>query len=178
MGGRSSSIINPVAMKKYFYLLFAVVAAFSLATCSSDSDEDVQSDTGPDFSISELQGDWTATELVFSYSESGERPDPDFANIIGEGGSASMTVQSSGRFTLTINPADRGSFTVGGRMFFEDGEYFAIQFDDEPDDYEYFGATLSGNTFRIIGGPGTAEYDLDLNGTDDLCSVSLTLVRD
>ena len=42
-------------MKKFIYLLFAVGAAISLATCSSD-DEDEQSDTGPDFAISELQG--------------------------------------------------------------------------------------------------------------------------
>ena len=159
------------------YLLFAVGAAVSLATCSSDSDGDEQSDTGPDFAISELQGTWVATNLTFSYSEAGERPDPDFVNIIDEGGSASMTVQSGGRFALTIAPTDRAAFIVSGRMFFEEGEFFAIEFDGE-DDYEYFGATLSGNTFTINGGPNTAEYDLDLNGTDDPCSVYLVLVRD
>ena len=162
-------------MKKFIYLLFAVGAAISLATCSSD-DEDEQSDTGPDFAISELQGTWTATTLTFSYSEAGERPDPDFVNIIDDGGSASMTVQSGGRFALTISPIDRAAFIVSGRMFFEDGEFFAIEFDGE-DDYEYFGATLSGNTFTINGGPNTAEYDLDRNGTDDPCSVYLVLVR-
>ncbi|MEJ2585159.1 MAG: hypothetical protein P8Z38_08965 [Robiginitalea sp.] len=164
-------------MKKLLYLLIAVGAAVSLATCSSDSDEDEQSDTGPAFAISELQGTWTATTLNFSYSEAGERPDPDFAAIINEGGSASMTVQSSGQFVLTIDPVDRGAMMTSGRMFFEDGEYFAIEFDGEAGDYEYFGATLSGNTFTINGGPNTVEYDLDLDGSDELCSVYLVLVR-
>jgi hypothetical protein len=165
-------------MKKLFYLLFAVGAAFSLTMCSSDSDEDEKSDTGPDFAISELQGTWVATALNFSYSVSGERPDPDSASIIQEGGSATMTVDSGGRFTLTIDPFDRPAFATSGRMFFEDGEFFAIEFTDEPGDYEYFGATLSGNTFTINGGPNTAEYDLDLDGIDDLCSVYLVLERD
>ena len=89
-----------------------------------------------------------------------------------------MTVDSGGRFTLTIDPFDRPAFATSGRMFFEEGEFFAIEFDDESGDYEYFGATLSGNTFTINGGPGTAEYDLDLDGTDDPCSVYLVLVRD
>ena len=164
-------------MKKLLYLLFALGAAVSLATCSSNSDEDEQSDTGPDFSISELEGTWTATTLTFSYSDAGERPDPDFIDIIDEGGTASMTVQSSGRFALTVAPIDRTAFIVSGRMFFEDGEFFAIEFDDEAGDYEYFGATLSGNTFTINGGPNTVEYDLDLNGTDDPCSVYLVLVK-
>lgn len=164
-------------MKKFMYLLFAVGAAVSLTACSSDSDGEEQSDTGPDFAISELQGTWTATTLTFSYSEAGERPDPDFASIIGDGGSASMTVQSNGQFVLTIDPFDRAAMMASGRMFFEDGAYFAIEFDGE-DDYEYFAATLSGNTFTINGGPNTAEYDLDLDGTDDLCSVYLVLQRD
>lgn len=164
-------------MKKLFYLLFVVGAAFSLSMCSSDSDEDEQSDTGPDFAISELQGSWYATNLTFSYSAAGERPDPDFVNIIDEGGTASMNVLSGGNFALTIAPVDRDAFIVSGRMFFEDGEFFAIEFDGE-DDYEYFGATLSGSTFTINGGPNTAEYDLDLNGTDDPCSVYLVLIRD
>ena len=164
-------------MKKLFYLLFMVGAAISLSMCSSDSDGDEQTDTGPDFAISELQGTWNATTLNFSYSEPGERPDPDFAAIIQEGGSAEMTVDSGGRFTLIIEPFDRPAFGTSGRMFFEDGEYFAIQFEGEAD-YEYFGATLSGNTFTINGGPGTAEYDLDLDGSEDLCSVYLVLERD
>jgi hypothetical protein len=165
-------------MKKFLYLVLAVFGAAAIASCSSDSDEDGQSDTGPDFAISELQGTWTATTIFFSYSEVNNVPDPDSASIIDEGGSGSMTVQSGGRFTLTIDPFDRAAFTIGGRMFFEDGEFFAIQFDGDPaGDYEYFGATLAGNTFRILGGPGTAEYDLDLNGTDDPCSVSMVFVK-
>lgn len=165
-------------MKKHLLLLLAVFVAFAMISCSSDDDDEI-SDTGPDFAISELQGDWIATEMVFSYSEANNVPDPDSADIIGEGGSGSMTVLSSGSFTLTIDPSDRPAFNTSGRMFFEDGEFFAIQFsDDPPGDYEYYGATLSGNTFTINGGPGTAEYDLDLDGTDDPCNVFMKFIRD
>jgi hypothetical protein len=164
-------------MKKIIYLLLGAFAAVAIASCSSD-DDDPQTIDGPDFSISELQGNWTATAMGFSYSSLNNVPDPDFADIIGEGGSGSMSVQSNGQFTLTIDPFDRPAFTIRGRMFFEDGEFFAIQFEDDPSgDYEYFGATLTGNTFQILGGPGTAEYDLDLDGEDDPCSVSMQFVR-
>ncbi|MDJ0762457.1 MAG: hypothetical protein QNJ97_05655 [Myxococcota bacterium] len=163
-------------MKKLPYILLAFQMSLSLASCSSDANG-AQSTTGPEFSTSDLQGNWTATEIHFSYSEVDDLPIPDHANIVGDGGSGFMTIEANGRFTLTIAPADRDDFTVGGLMFFEDGEFFAIQFDDEPDDYEYFEATLTGNTFRINGGPNTAAYDLDLDGEDDPCRVSMEFVR-
>ena len=157
-------------------LLFAFLIGVGLAGCSSGSGV-VKSTTGPEFSTGDLQGQWTATNIFFSYSEVDNVPQPDHADIIGDGGSGSMTLEANGRFTLTIDPSDRDALVVEGLMFFEDGEYFAIQFDDEPDDYEYFGATLDGNTFSITGGPNTAEYDLDLDGEADPCNVSMEFVR-
>ena len=162
--------------KNLRYLLFAFLIGAGLAGCSSGSGV-VKSTTGPEFSTGDLQGQWTATDIFFSYSEVDNVPDPDHADIIGDGGSGFMTIEANGRFILTIDPADRDALVVGGLMFFEDGEYFAIQFDDEPDDYEYFGATLTGNTFSITGGPNTAEYDLDLDGVGDPCNVSMEFVR-
>ena len=163
-------------VKNVLCLLFAFLIGVGLAGCSSDSGV-VKSTNGPDFSTGDLQGQWTATDILFSYSEVDNVPQPDHADIIGGGGSGSMTIEANGRFVLTIDPSDRDALVIGGLMFFEDGEYFAIQFDDEPDDYEYFGATLTGNTFSIIGGPNTAEYDLDLDGAGDPCNVSMEFVR-
>ena len=63
-------------------------------------------------------------------------------------------------------------------MYFEDGEFFAIQFDDDPpDDPTYFGETLSGNTFQLSGGPDTAEWDFDGDGNDESASVFLVFER-
>lgn len=151
--------------------------AFLLLSCSSD-DGEVMSDTGPDFSISELAGTWNATSLTFSFSGSGTVPDPSSYDVVADGGSASMVVQSSGRFTLTVTPNGEPSESFGGRMYFEDGEFFAIQFDDDPpDDPTYFGAALSGNTFTLNGGPDTAEWDFDGDGNDEPASVYLVLVK-
>ena len=164
-------------MKNITYLLFVTFAAMGIASCSSDPN-DPQTLDGPDFSISELQGNWTATAINFSYSEANNVPEPDSAEIVGEGGSGEMTVQSNGQFTLTIDPFDRPAFNIRGRMFFEDGKFFAIQYDDDPQgDYEYYGASLIGDIFTINGGPGTAEYDLDLNGTDDPCNISARFIK-
>ena len=63
-------------MKNITYLLFVTFAAMGIASCSSDPD-DPQTLDGPDFSISELQGNWTATAINFSYSEANNVPEPD-----------------------------------------------------------------------------------------------------
>ena len=164
---------------KAFYpiRLIPLLFAFLIISCSSD-DEEVQSDTGPDWAISELAGTWNATSLTFSFSGTGTVPDPNSYDVIADGGTATMVVQSNGRFTLTVMPMGEPAESFGGRMYFEDGEFFAIQFDDDPpDDPTYFGATLSGNTFSLNGGPDTAEWDFDGDGIDESASVNLVLVK-
>lgn len=165
-----TTVFNPI---RFIPLLFA----FLILSCSSD-DEDVQADQGPDFAISELAGTWNATSMTFSFSGQGAIPEPSFYDLIAEGGSATLTVQSNGRFTLTVMPMGEPAESFGGLMYFEDGEFFAIQFDeDPPNDPTYFGATLSGNTFSLNGGPDTAEWDFDGDGNDEPASVSLVLVK-
>lgn len=165
-----TKVFNPI---RFIPLLFA----FLILSCSSD-DEDVQADQGPDFAISELAGTWNATSLTFSFSGQGAVPEPSFYDLIAEGGSATLTVQSNGRFTLNVMPMGEPAESFGGLMYFEDGEFFAIQFDDDPpDDPTYFGATLSGNTFSLNGGPDTAEWDFDGDGNDEPASVNLVLVK-
>ena len=156
----------------------SVFLALFVLACSSDDDEDAQLDQGPDFAISALAGTWNATTLTFAYSGTGTPPEPSFYDVIAYGGSATMTVQSNGRFTLTVMPNGLPAESFGGRMYFEDGEFFAIQFDDDPpNDPTYFGATLSGNTFSLNGGPDTAEWDFDDDGNDEPASVNLVFVK-
>ncbi|MGI9546146.1 MAG: hypothetical protein ACR2MM_02830 [Flavobacteriaceae bacterium] len=159
-------------------LVLSSFFTFLLFSCNSDDEGDVISDTGPDFSISDLVGTWNATDLVFTYSGDAPIPDPSFYDLIAEGGTASVTVQSNGRFTLTVNPAGFNSETFSGLMYFEDGEFFAIQFDDDPpDDPTYFGESLVGDIFTLNGGPDTAEWDFDDDGNDDPASVFLRFVK-
>lgn len=161
---------------KLFWML--PLFAFLFISCSDD-DTEVKVNCGPDYCISDLAGTWNATQLTFSYCGSAAI-EPTSYDLILQEGSATMVIQSNGRFTLTvIFPGDEGTEVITGKIYFEDGKFFAIQFDDDPpDDPTYFGDTLSGNTFTLIGGPETAEFDFDEDGTDECASVSLTLVRD
>ena len=165
-----TTVFNPI---RFITLLFA----FLILSCSSD-DEDVQADQGPDFAISELAGTWNATEITFVFSGSGTVPNPSTYQIVAEGGSGVLTVQSNGRFTMNITPFGQPTESFGGTMYFEDGEFFAIQFDDDPpNDPTYFGVTLSGNMFSLNGGPDTAEWDFDGDGNDEPASVNLQFIR-
>gem|GEM_PF-1658295 len=157
-------------------LLSIFLALFVLACSSDDDDEKV--DQGPDFAISALAGTWNATEITFSYSGPLPAPEPSFYQVVAQGGSGVLTVQSNGRFTLDVTPNGQSTESFSGRMYFEDGEFFSIQFDDDPpNDPTYFGATLSGNTFSLNGGPDTAEWDFDDDGNDEQASVSLVFVK-
>jgi hypothetical protein len=62
-------------------------------------------------------------------------------------------------------------------MFFEDGEFFAIEFDKYPGDYDYYSATLTATSLTLNGGPTAGEYDFDDDGSFEAASVFLTFVR-
>jgi hypothetical protein len=155
-------------------LLFAPLFAFLLFSCSKEGDpaDDLVKDG--DFNISELAGNWVATTAAFNDGVSQS------IEIIGEGGSLSLTVQSSGRFVMTITPPEGVSYTLSGEMWWEkwEGEYyFAIVWDNYPGDWDTYGATLTATTFTINGGFDSAEFDFDNDGTFESCSISLVFVR-
>jgi len=154
--------------------LFAPLFAFLLLSCSGDDDTDALVKEGGSFEISELAGNWEATSATFSDGIML------FIDIIDEGGSVSMSVQSGGRFTLTIDPSDRPAYTVSGEMFWEQWEgkyYFAIEWADYPGDWDTYGATLTASTFTINGGFESGEYDFDNDGTFETASIGFTFVR-
>lgn len=127
-----------------------------------------------DFNISELAGNWVASTA--SFNDGGSQS----IEVIGEGGSVTLTVQSSGRFVMTITPPERASYTVSGEMFWEKWEgkyYFAIVWDNYPDDWDTYGATLTATTFALNGGFDSAEFDFDNDGTFESCSISIVFVR-
>lgn len=156
-------------------LIFSsILILFTVLSCGEDDSDPLVKEGGP-FTISELAGNWEATSAFFS-SDSGNTS----VDIIDEGGSSTIAVQSSGRFTLTIDPADRAAFTLSGEMFWEEWEgdyYFAIAWDDYPGDWDSYGATLSGDTFSINGGADTGEYDFDNDGTFESASISFVFVK-
>ena len=98
-------------------------------------------------------------------------------DIIAEGGSLSRVIQSNGRFTMNFNEEGSDPFTVTGEMFFENNEFFAIRFDEEPDDYEYFGIEQTATTLQINGGPDTAEWDFNGDGNNEPAKGILNFVN-
>ncbi|WP_297762329.1 hypothetical protein [uncultured Muriicola sp.] len=167
-------------MKTLSKFFFAPLFAILLLSCSSD-DPEAKADCGPDYCLSELQGTWEATEYTLTFCGQGDVPEPSSFDVIAEGGSATLVVQANGRFTINIMVMFNGQTypeTASGTIYFEDGEFFAIQFDDdEPNDPTYFGDTLSGNTFRMIGGTPVAEWDFDGDENDEEACISLTFVK-
>jgi hypothetical protein len=154
-------------------LLFSTILVVFVAFSCNEKDPPTTQD-GP-FKISELAGNWEATYASFI------RDSDDMAvEIIGDGGTVTMAVQSSGRFTMTIDPADRAVYTVSGEMFWEIWEgnyYFSIEWADYPGDWDSYGATLTSNTLEIFGGQETGEYDFDNDGSSESARVRFTFVR-
>lgn len=168
-------------MKTLSKILIAPLFVLFLLSCSSSSDPEAQADCGPDYCVKDLVGTWDATEYTLTFCGQGDIPEPSSFDVIAEGGSATLVVQSNGRFTLSAMIMVDGQTypeSISGKIFFEDEEFFAIQFDDdEPGDPTYFGDTLSGNTFRLIGGSSVAEWDFDGDETDEEACISMTFVK-
>lgn len=157
------------SLKYLFSILFLVV----FVGCSNgDDDEDVITKEGP-FSISELAGNWNATKAQFSVNTVS-------VDVVENGGTVTMTVQSNGRFTLTLDPVDRAAYTVSGEMFWEEWQgtyFFAIAWDDYPGDWDTYGHTWDGTTLSLNGGAETGEYDFDNDGDMEACSLHFILVK-
>ena len=156
-------------------ILFVPLFAFLLVSCSKSGDDPLD-ELVPvgDFPISELAGNWLAEFASFNDGVNNS------VEIVGEGGSVSLSVQSSGRFVLTIDPVDRDAYTASGTMAWEKWEgqyYFAIVWDDYPDDWDTYGATLSDTIFTISGGFESGEYDFDNDGTFETCGISFRFTR-
>ena len=159
-------------MKPYIYFLMFLLIPLSFA-CSSDEDNGENiTKVGP-FAISELNGNWNATEAKFTGNGV-------MVDVVDDGGTVTMSVQSNGRFTITLDPVDRAAYTVSGEMFWEEWEgnfYFSILWDKYPDDWESYGHTYTGTSFSLNGGPETGEYDFNNDGSYEVCELDLTFVR-
>ncbi|NJB69801.1 hypothetical protein GGR42_000263 [Saonia flava] len=154
----------------YVFLISLISLTFS---CSSDDDGQYVLTKEGRFPISELAGDWEATKAQFSVNTLS-------VDVVENGGTASMSVQSNGRFTLTIDPVDRNAYTVSGEMFWEEWQktfYFAIVWDDDPDEWDTYGETFDGTTLSLNGGADTGEYDFDNDGDMESCSAHFIFVR-
>jgi hypothetical protein len=158
-------------MKPFIYIFFISLISLTFS-CSSDDDEALLTKDGR-FQISELTGTWEATKAQFSVNTVS-------VDVVEDGGTASMSVQSNGHFTLTLDPVDQNAYTVSGEMFWEEWQqtfYFAIVWDDDPDDWDTYGETFDGTTLSLNGGADTGEYDFNDDGDMEACSVHFIFIR-
>jgi len=143
-----------------------VLAAFS----ACDSGEDEFSLEGDGISINDIAGNWTATRAFFSRAATG----PALAvEIVALGGTATLMIQTNGRFTFTTTLPGEAPLVTTGQLGFDE-DLLVVIYDDEPDDFEYFGIQSSPTTLSI---QGLAGYDFDNDGTEEEARLELDLVR-
>jgi hypothetical protein len=144
---------------------------------SGDSGSKISKEGGP-FAISEFTGNWEATQAGFLRIS-----DNLWVDIVADGGSLSLTVQSSGRSTFTINPVDREAYTVSGEMFwgrYEGEDALAIVWDGSPDadDRSSFRfVELTDTTFSLGCTSECGEYDFNNNGDPEVADLGFEFVR-
>ncbi|MGB5238338.1 MAG: hypothetical protein WBM43_06230 [Flavobacteriaceae bacterium] len=155
------------------YLLMLSLIVVPLCSCNDkggdDSDCSLQ---GTNLSIADISGNWVATSATFFTTS-----DPiQTVNVVAEGGTVTLSIQSGGGFTLNISESDGPSDSSAGDFCFDE-DLLVVRFDgDDPDDWEYYRVQLtSGNNTLSIGGP--AEFDFNGDGTPDPAEVELSLAR-
>ena len=162
-------------MKTFIWPLLSIFFMSFLIACSSNSSEDDINELTKDgpFNISELAGNYEATKAQFSVNTVS-------VDVVEDGGTVDLDVQSSGIFTITIAPIDRAAYTVSGEMFWEawQGSYFfSIVWDDEPNDWDTYGHTWDGVTLTLNGGTDSGEYDFDNDGDAESCTLHFIFER-
>lgn len=156
-------------MKSTFKLLCLFFLATVWVNCESD-DGDGTSLEGTNISISDIQGAWDAIRAEFDIAGSGLSQSID---IIEEGGSGTLNIQSNGRFTLTLVVPGQGTDIITGQLSFDE-DLLVVEFDDSPGESEFFSIQNTSTTLSLS---GPAEFDLDNDGTDDSAIATLDFVR-
>nr|WP_299383489.1 hypothetical protein [Allomuricauda sp.] len=154
-------------MKVAARILGCALLLICLQACGEDEGLDLD---GSVISISDIQGSWNAIRAEFDIAGSGASMAID---VVEQGGSATLVIQSNGRFTLTITEMGEDPEISTGQMSFDE-DLLVVEFDDSPGDSEFFSIQSTQNTLSIS---GPAEFDLDGDGTDDAARAEFDFER-
>ena len=161
-------------IKKVLFISVVLLLVIPLFSCSDDGDDEEVTDfaacslNGPNFSISDLVGNWLATQANFDIPGTMQQVD-----VVAEGGTVILTVRDNGGFTLVITESGgSGETTTGDLAFCE--ELFTVRYDDAPNEPETIQGSLNNDVFTIT---GPVEYDVDGDGNDDDAFVILRFIR-
>lgn len=165
-----------LSFKKFSHFLGIIVCVtvgVLLTSCSEESEGPDCSLQGTNLSVSDISGNWNATSAVFGLDVAGPVQEID---VVAEGGSVTLSIQSGGRFTLSISEPSEPSDNSSGSLCFDE-DLLVVSFDeDSPDDYEFFAIQLnSGTNTLTIEGP--TSFDFDGDGQLEPARVILVLTR-
>jgi len=138
------------------FLFIVLMASFTLYTaCNKDEGPSTER-------VSEIAGTWTATSTSFNG-----------VDVIEEGGSVKLVIQSNGKFTFTIVRPGRAAMVFTGKLGFDD-QWLAVEYDTNPGKYEYYDITYDEHNLHI---GANSEFDFDGDGTDEFVIFFLDMVR-
>jgi len=145
--------VKPVYICLYV-LLFLPFTFFS--GCNGDED-DISTE-----GVEEIAGTWKATSASFNGID-----------VVELGGSATLTIQNNGKFTLTLKRPGENDMVFTGRLGFDEG-WLAVEYDTDPGEYEYYDITYDANNLHI---GANSEFDFDGDGVDEFVIFFLDMVR-
>ncbi|MEO1012903.1 MAG: hypothetical protein AAFX53_16510 [Bacteroidota bacterium] len=157
----------------FLSIIAGVVVGNLLISCSEEGEGPDCSLQGTNLSISDISGNWNANSAVFGLAADGPVGEID---VVADGGSVTLNIQSGGRFTLNISqPGEPSDISPGSLCFDED--LLVVNFDEDgPDEYEFFGIQFNSSTNTLtIEGPTTFDFDGD--GQLEPVRVLLVLTR-
>lgn len=149
-----------------------IVLASTLFACSVGNADDDFSLVGTHISVAEIAGNWTATRALFGRSAAGPVQEVD---LVAEGGAVTLLIQTNGRFTLTIMRIGEAPEVSTGRLGFDE-DLLVVSFDDDPDDFTFFGISYAEPNLSIRGG-AAATFDFDGDGVEEAADVAFDFVR-
>ena len=138
-------------------LLFVVVMAPLTLFISCKDDDESSTER-----VSEITGTWTATSTSFNG-----------VDVVEEGGSVTLEIKDSGRFTFTIKRPGSADMVFTGKLGFDE-QWLEVEYDTNPGEYEYYDITYDADNLHI---GANSEFDFDGDGSDEFVVFILDMVR-
>lgn len=152
------SYIVSSTLKNAGFGLLSLFLVLTFAFFTSCNDDDEMSSEGVD----EIAGTWTATSASFNGID-----------VVAEGGSVTLIIQSNGKFTLTLQRPGESNMVFTGRLGFDE-QWLEVEYDSDPGEYEYYSITYDATHLHI---GANSEFDFDGDGVDEFVVFFLDMVK-
>ncbi len=158
---------------KSIQLVFLSLIVVFFIGCNDDDDGPSEFDfplEGSTLAMADIAGNWTATSAEFQIVG-----DPgSFVEIVGQGGSVTLNIQSNGRFTSIISFPGAAPEQFSGQLGFSGNQLVLLDDVDEPGDEAFIDITLTPQDELLLS--GVLEFD-DGTGSFVPTNVNLSMIR-